>query len=96
VAAFPLAACAVTEPQAPALPQLTVQSAPRPARSFVTVAVNCAVPFTWTDAAAGVTATAIGGGGAMVIVTVAVALGLAVDLATTITVAPDGMLDGGV
>jgi hypothetical protein len=32
----------------------------------------------------------------MVIVTVAVALGLAVDLATTITVAPDGMLDGGV
>jgi hypothetical protein len=39
--------------------------------------------------------TTIGGGGATVIVTVAVALGLAMDFATTVTFAPEGMLDGG-
>ncbi len=96
VAGDPLAVCDVTVPQAPALAQLSVQSTPRFALSYCTVAIKLACPLTCTEAATGATDTAIGGGGSIVSSTVAETLGFAVDVAVKDTVPPAGILAGGV
>ncbi len=86
----------LNDPQAPALPQLAVQSTPLFPGSFVTVAATFAVPLTFklTGGAIGI-ATATGGA-VTVIVAEADLVVSAVDVAVRVTVFPAGALAGAV
>ena len=85
------------EPQAPALPQATVQSTPLFAGSFVTVAARFAVPLiAMLPGGAGEKATEIGPAPGTAIVAEADLLGSATDVAVATTLGFAGMLAGAV
>jgi hypothetical protein len=73
---------------------LTLQVTPRLCESFETVAVNCWVSATLTEAEVGETATLIGA--VMVMIAEAVLVGSAIDVAVRTTVAGLGTLGGAV
>jgi len=86
------------DPQAPALPQVTVQSTPLFKGSFDTTAVMGLVAFTCTDVGGGgLKATEIGGGtGVIVIVAETDLVESACEVALTVTVLPVGTAAGAV
>lgn len=87
VAGAPLAVCEVIEPQAPGLPQLTVQSTPPLLGSLATVALTVPDPPVTTESVDGATLTTIG---RIVIVAFADIVGSVADVAKTVTVLPAG------
>ena len=87
---------AESEPQEPALPQVTVQLTPEFVLSLLTSAVNAALPPTCKKAGVGLSVTAIGAGAVMVIVADAEALLFATDVAVTVTVLELGTAEGAV
>ncbi len=97
VVALPLAVCAgLNDPQAPALPHVTVQSTPALDGSFATTAVSGLLELTSTDeGGAGLKETAIAGTVMVVAAEIDFVLS-AVEVAVTVTVAPAGTVAGAV
>ena len=86
----------MNEPQAPALPQVAVQSTPWFAGSLVTVPATFAVPLTFRLAGGAVERATPTGGGATVIAAEADLVASAVEVAVMVTVFPAGTLAGAV
>jgi hypothetical protein len=98
VVATPLAVCVgLNDPQAPALPHVTVQSTPAFVESFETTAVMGLVALTWMDVGGvGLKTIVMGGGVVSVIVAETDFVLSAVEVAWTVTVPPVGTAEGAV
>jgi hypothetical protein len=85
----------LTAPQAPAVPQLTLQVTPALAGSLMTVAVKVAVPLSTTEVADWLSVTVTAPATEVtVIVAEAVLLGSVTELAVMVTVPPAGTVAG--
>ena len=92
----PLAVCAeVNEPQAPALPQVTVQSAPLVIESFVSVTLIAVMEEVATEVGRALVKTIMMGGAVVMVMTAVTNLLLsAVEAAFMVTVLPVGTAAG--